>query len=152
MNKTKYGVSTTQKGKEKRTDIFGIVYDSVAEKEFSDFLRKKEVKSIRQPKFELQPKFMDQCKTILSIDYSGDFQIGNVVFDVKGFETAEFKRTKKMFIYHNPNLFLILVKMCRGNVKFYNYSLPTKKAKKSTELTWECVIRLSSIDKKSDSF
>lgn len=63
-----------------------------------------------QPKFILQPKFKDEWtnKTIREINYIADFQIGNIVIDVKGWATVDFKLKAKIFKYKYPDLQLIV--------------------------------------------
>jgi len=93
-----------------------------------------------QPVFELQPAYRkccgrrwpvhpapgytgpDRCSAcgnkvpaIKAITYSADFRVtyadGHVeIIDVKGFETPEFKRTRKMFEYRYPELTLMVIK------------------------------------------
>jgi hypothetical protein len=92
-----------------------------------------------QPVFELQPAYRKCCghvwrvnpghgilgamicgvckkkmPVIRAITYSADFRVtyadGHVeIIDVKGFETPEFKRTRKMFEYRFPELTLKIV-------------------------------------------
>ena len=65
---------------------------------------------ILQPKFNLQSKFKDQWtnKTIREINYIADFQVGNIVIDVKGWPTVDFKLKAKIFKYKYPDLQLIV--------------------------------------------
>lgn len=69
-----------------------------------------------QPKFELQPKYKKNGKTVRAITYIADFKYQlvssgrYVVEDVKGMQTQAFKIKKKMFEYKYPDLELILVK------------------------------------------
>lgn len=68
-----------------------------------------------QPKFELQPKFIKDGKTIRSINYVSDFTFYDVelskqiIIDVKAsklFLTDIYKLKRKMFNYRYPNLTL----------------------------------------------
>lgn len=65
---------------------------------------------ILQPKFNLQPKFKDQWtnKTIREINYIADFQVGNIIIDVKGWHTIDFKLKAKIFKYKYSELNLIV--------------------------------------------
>ena len=89
----------------------GITFDSKAEFEFYLYLQSEGHKDIvLQPKFELQPKFRDNTGTLnRAITYTADFQINNIVYDVKGMETDVFKIKKKLFKYKFPELELKLV-------------------------------------------
>ena len=66
-----------------------------------------------QPKFELQPSFKIDGKTIRAITYVADFQYFDIEFgkivveDVKGFKTPVYEIKKKMFQYKFPQ-FLFL--------------------------------------------
>lgn len=61
--------------------------------------------AITRHRWILQPKFKDQR----AITYTDDFQyvipgIGLIVEDSKGWPTAEFKRSRKMFAFHYPEI------------------------------------------------
>lgn len=103
MHRSKY--------KNKKAEYDGIKFDSKLEMDFYLHLMAKGYKDIiLQPKFELQPKFRDNTGTLnRAITYIADFQIGNVVYDVKGMETTDFKIKKKLFKYKYPELELKLV-------------------------------------------
>jgi len=63
-----------------------------------------------QPKFELQSKFTNnKGENIRSITYKADFKVSNIVYDVKGFSTPDFKIKAKMFENKFTNLILELV-------------------------------------------
>ena len=81
----------------------GIKFDSKMEMEYYKYLleywRPEEI--ILQPSFTLQKAFIDsRGKKQRAILYKSDFQLpdGSVI-DVKGFETADFKIKKKLFLY-----------------------------------------------------
>jgi hypothetical protein len=63
-----------------------------------------------QHKFELQPSFKKNGKTIRAITYIADFvyfdleRMVNVVEDVKGYKTKEYLLKKKLFEYKYPYL------------------------------------------------
>lgn len=109
-----YKLKFTKKSKykSKKTTLDGVIFDSNAEAEFYQYLLTKyDKKHIKlQPKFELLPSFLYNNKKIKPITYIADFQIDNVVIDVKGMETETFKLKAKMFKYKYPELELQLVK------------------------------------------
>jgi len=66
-------------------------------------------------KKNLCPRCGKKMPAIKAITYSADFRVtyadGHVeIIDVKGYETPEFKRTRKMFEYKYPELTLKIVK------------------------------------------
>jgi hypothetical protein len=95
------------KYKNKKIIIDNISFDSKKESEYYLFLKSKEkrgeIKNLElQKKFELQPSFKINNKTIRSITYVADFvYIDNEgllnVVDVKGFKTQVYLLKKKMF-------------------------------------------------------
>lgn len=91
-----------------------ITFDSKVECEFYQYLLKKHDRKdiIIQPSFELQPKFTKNGIKYRSITYIADFQVDNVVYDVKGFQTAGFKLKAKIFNYLYPFLELELITKC----------------------------------------
>lgn len=107
---------TPKKYNNKKKVFNGITFDSEMEAEYYQHLiiayRREDIKL--QPVFLLQPSFKKFGKTHRAIEYKGDFQIENVVYDVKGFETADFKIKRKMFEYRYPALQLVLVKKEKG--------------------------------------
>ena len=98
----------------RRTTIDGITFDSKAEAR-----RYEELKLLQaggtisgltlQPSYELQPKFTDD-KGVKhrAIVYIADFryreQYEEVVEDVKGMQTAEFKIKHKLLLFRHPGL------------------------------------------------
>ena len=66
-----------------------------------------------QPKYELQPSFKKDGKTILAIYYKADFSYHSVetnkmvIEDTKGFKTKEYLIKKKMFEYKYPDLTIV---------------------------------------------
>lgn len=103
---TKYG--------NKKVVAHGIEFDSKVEAEFYEHLlqlHKAEDITI-QPKFTLQDKVYhgkNDPRNMLAITYAADFQVGNLVFDVKGMETQQGKMRVKMFKARYPDLHLSLV-------------------------------------------
>lgn len=106
------------KYKAKNTRIDDICFDSRMEAEY--YLKLKEdkenglIKDFElQPVFELQESFKMGKKTIRSIKYIADFRVINLdgssyIVDIKGFETADFKIKKKIYLYmFKEPLFLI---------------------------------------------
>ena len=125
MKRSKYCVSQTDAGKKKRTNADNEIFDSVAEREYSDFLCSLGVRYQKQVSFEIWAGRDSKYGKLRAITYTADFVIGNIVIDVKGYETAEFKRTKKMFVGSHPNVHFILVKKKASRWEHYEYSLPT---------------------------
>jgi len=112
--RSKFGVDTTEKGKQKRT-YKGILYDSKMEMDFfkeciEPKLKTGEIISCqRQVEYILQEGFSHNGKKILPIKYRSDFNVtyvdgSLVVYDVKGRadNTALLKR--KMFWYKYPDI------------------------------------------------
>ena len=111
MQKTrsKFNVS---KNKAKRT-YDGIVFDSEVEMKYYRDVILPDVESgniiyyERQRKYELQPKFKYEDKTILPINYVADFFVRykdghEIVIDIKGMADATAKLKKKLFHYKFP--------------------------------------------------
>jgi len=82
-----------------------------------------------QYKIELQSSTGTKYGKLLPICYVADFVIGNIVIDVKGMETAEFKIKKKLLAVARPDLTLILARKRRGMWEHYLYRFPTAKSK-----------------------
>ena len=80
-----------------------------------------------QPVYELQPKFKSGItgKAIQAITYRPDWRYiegGRLIAeDFKGFETAAFKRTKKMFRYKYPDIPLKITSKTKGVHSEYTY-------------------------------
>ena len=96
---TKYGA--------KKTFVDGIRFDSQMEADFYLWLKQlqKEGKIgefTLQPKFELQAAFKKRGINFRKIEYRADFLVQTLdgeelVIDVKGMETSDFKLKRKMF-------------------------------------------------------
>jgi len=89
----------------------GIKFVSVMESDFYEhLLQLHDVDSILvQPRFELQTAYAKHGIKVRKIEYIADFQVGNIVYDVKGFTTADFKIKAKIFNYKYPDLILTLI-------------------------------------------
>ena len=108
------------KYRNRKTIVDGIKFDSKAEANRYIELKMLEkagyIKQLKlQPKFTLQESYKsNKGQTVRAITYKADFtyfQDGkNVVEDVKGMETKEFKLKKKLFEYKYPNLDFRLIK------------------------------------------
>ena len=92
----------------KKTIIDGIKFDSKKEGYRYLYLKELENKGIiknlqRQVKYELQPSFKYNDKTIRAITYIADFVYEKdnkiIVEDVKGIKTDVYKLKKKLFLY-----------------------------------------------------
>lgn len=106
------------KYKNKKTIVAGTGFDSKKEAkrymELLTFLKYKKIKELElQPKFELQPAYKKNSKTIRAITYIADFKYFDVdkkkyvVEDVKGFKTEVYKLKKKLFEFKFDNLEVI---------------------------------------------
>ena len=91
----------------------GIKFDSIKEKNRYVGLKQLEdlgvIKDLKlQVKFELQPSYKYQDKTIRAINYYADFtyiQDGKlIVEDTKGFKTKDYLLKKKLLLYKYPNI------------------------------------------------
>ena len=105
------------KYKSKKMVIDGITFDSKKEAyrycELKLLEKAGKIKDLElQHKFELQPSFKKNGRTIRAVYYIADFtyfdleRMKNVVEDVKGFRTKEYLLKKKMFEYKFPTLTL----------------------------------------------
>lgn len=109
-NQLKKICATTAKYGNKKVIAYGIEFDSKVESEFYEHLLQlhKLDEIIIQPKFVLQ----DKQDGMREISYIADFQVGALVFDVKGFQTSDSKLKVKMFKARYPDLCLSLVNKC----------------------------------------
>ena len=93
----------------------GIKFDSLKEarryKELKILEKANEITELRlQVKFELQPSFKKNGKTIRKIEYIADFTYYDnklnkyIVEDTKGYKTDVYKLKKKLFEYKYPHL------------------------------------------------
>lgn len=99
----------------KKVEIDGIKFDSKKEsKRYSELKileKANEISELRtQVKFELQPSFKKNGKTIRKIEYIADFTYYDnklnkyIVEDTKGYRTDVYKLKKKLFEYKYPHL------------------------------------------------
>ena len=99
----------------KKVTVDGMTFDSKKEArrycELRLLERAGKIKDLHtQHKFELQPPFKKNGKTIRAITYVADFvyfdneRMRNVVEDVKGYKTDVYQLKKKMFEYRFPGL------------------------------------------------
>ena len=102
--------STATKYGNKKVIAYGIEFDSKVEADFYEHLLQlhKADDIILQPKYILQEKLQG----IREIAYIADFKVGNLVFDVKGFSTSDFKLKAKLFKFKYPDLTLCLINKC----------------------------------------
>ena len=98
----------------KKIEYDGYKFDSQKEKNYYVVLKELEkhgyITDLQlQVKFELQPSFKYDGKTIRAITYIADFVYFNIqenkiiVVDVKGFKTKEYLLKKKMFMFKYKN-------------------------------------------------
>ena len=102
--------STATKYGNKKVIAYGIEFDSKVEADFYEHL----LQLHKADDIILQPKFILQNKQagLREISYIADFQVGALVFDVKGFQTSDSKLKVKMFKARYPVLSLSLVNKC----------------------------------------
>lgn len=107
MNDSKYS--------NKKVVVDGIKFDSLLEanrwQELKLLQRAKQIQNLdRQVRFELQPSYKKNNKTIKAINYVADFVYYDlnkkkmIVEDTKGFKTDVYKLKKKIFEYVFPDL------------------------------------------------
>ena len=103
------------KYKNKKATIDGIEFDSKKESRYYQQLKLMEkqglIKDIKlQTRFEIQPKYKKNNKTIRAINYIADFTYFDVnkgktiIVDTKGYRTEVYKLKKKIFEYIYPDL------------------------------------------------
>lgn len=141
MARTKFNVD---KDKSKRT-YNGIVFDSVLEmKYYRDVICPKvesgDITDVKlQVKYELQPKFIHDNKTVQAINYVADFVVtysnGLVeVLDTKGYPDSTALLKRKLFWYHYPNVdykWITWVKKFGGWIEYEEYKRLKREEKKS---------------------
>ena len=127
LNRELFGLPSVERVQPKRrhkynaqpTEIDGIRFDSKREaqryRELQLLAADGEIHALQlQPRFELQPSFKRNGKTVRAIHYVADFQYvenGRVIVeDTKGMETAVFKLKKKLFLFTYPDIELRIVK------------------------------------------
>lgn len=92
-----------------KVEINGIKFDSKKEAEYylylKSLLKEGKIKDLKlQTRFELQPSFKLNNKTIRAITYKADFTFYDAnnryhIVDVKGFKTKEYLLKKKLLEY-----------------------------------------------------
>lgn len=89
------------KYKAKKIVVDWIKFDSKLEADYYLYLKWEWVldKTILQPKFVLQDKFVYDWKTVSAITYVADFQIWDVVIDIKWLPTPVAVMKRKMFMH-----------------------------------------------------
>jgi len=106
---------TRSKYGNRKTEIDGIIFDSIKESrrylELKLLVKAKKIEILMvQPEFILQEKFRDnQGKAHREIKFIADFSYLNVkgqqiVEDVKGMRTSEYKIKMKLFLNKYPNI------------------------------------------------
>jgi len=108
-----FEVEVKNKYRNEKEEFEGIKFDSKAEAEFYKYLLKnyKKEEIILQPEFVLQEKFRDsKGKAQRESKYIADFQIDDIVYDVKGVTNPLFKIKEKTFKLKYPQLELKVVK------------------------------------------
>lgn len=109
---TKYGA--------KKVTVDGIRFDSKLESEYYLHLKEELDKGNiggfeLQPKFELQESFRKRGILFRKIEYKADFKVleldgSEVIVDVKGFETTDFKIKQKLFEKKFPQRLVLMIK------------------------------------------
>lgn len=102
----------------RKVEMDGVVFDSVAERnryvELKLLLAAGAISDLElQPRFELQPSFKREGKTVRRIEYVADFAYTEngqrVVEDVKGYETEKFQIKQKLFWFTYPDVELRII-------------------------------------------
>lgn len=114
-----------------KKEIDGIKFDSTMEADYYEYLKaEKEAGRIKefslQPKFPLQEAFKKYGRTIRAMMYIADFKVKyadgtELIIDVKGRETADFKLKRKLFDYKYIDLSLKLVIWDKRNSMWADY-------------------------------
>lgn len=104
----------------KKVEIDGILFDSSIEAEYYKVLKSKGEEFEIHPKFVLQEKCSIDEEKIGGITYIADFRVGNIVIDIKGVETTDFKMKAKMFKAKYKHLKLVCLAKCP--LKYIKYS------------------------------
>jgi hypothetical protein len=134
--RSKFNVDKSKKGKQNRT-YEGKLFDSELEmKYYRDVvcigLKDGTIKDCKlQVKYELQPKYKYQDKTILAINYVADFVItysdnSVVVIDTKGLADSTAKLKKKLFHYKYPDVNYIWIGFSAKDGGWVEYDLIQK--------------------------
>lgn len=129
-----------------KKEVDGIVFASTMEADYYEYLKAEKeagrvVKFELQPKFPLQEAFKKYGRTIKGISYISDFRVqysdgSELIIDVKGRETDDFKLKRKMFDYKYPDLILKLViwdKKAECWADYDEYQKMIKKKKKEAK-------------------
>lgn len=106
-------VSTVKsKFNNRQTEVHGIVFDSKMESDYYLHLLEQQEQGLiteieLQPVYLLQPAFRKLGRAIRKVEYRADFRVTQadgrqVVIDVKGVATPDFKLKAKMFDYYFP--------------------------------------------------
>lgn len=114
-----------------KKEVDGIMFDSTMEANYYIYL-KEEKKKGHVLDFELQPEYplLDSYKkygrTIRGMKYISDFLVtyadgSQIVIDVKGKETDDFKIKRKLFDYKYPDLTLKLVTWVEKTKQWVDY-------------------------------
>jgi hypothetical protein len=108
----------------RKTTIDGIKFDSKMESDYYLYLKQmKEEGQIKdfslQPKFLLQDKFEKHGKKFRAIYYISDFHViynngSEVIIDIKGKQTADFKIKKKLY----TKLYPLELKLITKSIKY----------------------------------
>ncbi|WP_240335243.1 DUF1064 domain-containing protein [Paraliobacillus sediminis] len=109
----------------KKVVIDGHKFDSKLEaKYYQELLIRKRIGEIKsfslQPRYELQPKYKKDNKTIRKIEYVADFEIEHAddsieIVDIKGHVTKEFAIKRKIFEYqYDLNLSVLAFNKLEG--------------------------------------
>lgn len=158
----------------KRTEVDGIVFDSVMESDYYKYLKEERdagrIKDFTlQPKFILQDKFIvvngetiygnhpefakikrqTKAPTVQAIAYISDFEVDYAdghkeIVDIKGIETADFKIKKKLFACKYPHLELKII--TRDKNGWIDYDTYQKEKRKIKKLKGQNIEENQSID------
>jgi hypothetical protein len=127
-----------------KKEVDGIVFASTMEADYYIYLKAEQAKGhiIKfecQPEYPLQDSFQKYGRTIRGIKYIADFKVyypdgSEIIFDVKGVATDDFKLKRKLFDYKYRDLILKLVIWDKKNSVWADYDEYNKaKAKKKKD-------------------
>lgn len=114
-----------------KKEVDGILFDSTMEANYYIYLKEEQEKGnvidiILQPEYPLLESYKKYGRTIRGMKYISDFLVTykdgtQIVIDVKGKETDDFKIKRKLFDYKYPDLTLKLVTWVEKTKQWVDY-------------------------------
>jgi hypothetical protein len=131
-----------------KKEVDGIIFASTMEADYYEYLKAEKeagrvIKFELQPKFPLQDSFKKYGRTIKGITYISDFKVSysdgsELIIDVKGQETDDFKLKRKMFDYKYPDLTLWLVTWDKKTACWVDYDEHQRMKRKKKAAAKKC--------------